>query len=174
MERGDFHVRDWTDCVLATSCISHIGRYISTSHLHICMFLCFLLIRSWYDNNHIIYKRKLVNLTMHHDNLQNNIFPNYVYRESWWTWQGGSSSWWVPCLQRRLQVLVGDGQVWKSTLFCGQIQVFFFNLRYFHYKRHYQEMAQRPFQDANRVTVEEKVSLCWYNEQTNEVIVIYD
>ena len=85
---------------------------------------CFLLIRSWYDNNHIIYKRKLVNLTMHHDNLQNNIFPKYVYRESWWTWPGGSSSWWVPCLQRRLQVLVGDGQVWKSTLFCGQIQVF--------------------------------------------------
>ena len=31
------------------------------------------------------------------------------------------------------------------------------NCRYFHYTRHYQEMAQRPFQDANHTAVEEKV-----------------
>ena len=31
------------------------------------------------------------------------------------------------------------------------------DFRYFHYKRHYHEMAQRPFQDANHTAVEEKV-----------------
>ena len=48
----------------------------------------------------------------------------------------------------------------RALCFVDKFRFFFFNLRYFHYKRHYQEMAQRPFQDANRVTVEEKVSLC--------------
>ena len=36
--------------------------------------------------------------------------------------------------------------------------VLVFDCRYFHYKRHYQEMAQRPFQEANNhTTMEEKV-----------------
>ena len=35
--------------------------------------------------------------------------------------------------------------------------VLVFDCRYFHYKRHYQEMAQRPFQETNHSTAEEKV-----------------
>ena len=34
MERGEFPVMLWTDCVLATSCISHIGRHISLHHVY--------------------------------------------------------------------------------------------------------------------------------------------
>ena len=75
-------------------------------------------------------KRKLGNLTEEHLQLKSVTFAAKT---------SSSCQWWTGF--KRVIFL------WPKV----------FNPRYFHYKRHYQEMAQRPFQDENHTAVEEKV-----------------
>ena len=67
-------------------------------------------------------------------------------------------------LTEKLPQLTSAMSVMKTSSSCQSwigleilVWSYLVDFRYFHYKRHYHEMAQRPFQDANHTAVEEKV-----------------
>ena len=113
MERGEFPVMSWTDCVLATSCIAHIGW----KHIHY-EFSHNTFLKSLFKSKPPkAYKCKMNDC--HHYVVQITHYCVYslskIPRESWRGGQSSSSGQRVPCLWWRFQVPLSDGQVWRES-----------------------------------------------------------
>ena len=110
MERGEFPVMSWTDCVLATSCIAHIGW----KHIHYEFSHNTFLKSPFKSNPSKAYECKMKDYQCcsHHYCVYS---LSKIARASWRVRQSSSSGQRVPCLWWRFQVPLSDGQVWRES-----------------------------------------------------------
>ena len=110
MERGEFPVMSWTDCVLATSCIAHIGW----KHIHYEFSHNTFLKSPFKSNPPKAYECKMKDYQCcsHHYCVYS---LSKIARASWRVRQSSSSGQRVPRLWWRFQVPLSDGQVWRES-----------------------------------------------------------